>query len=94
MKLDPLAEMHLILREHGWVPEHETWWAEDDDDEDTDYWDWSHPDRPDAWFRTIAEKGDERWSSGPRPTTSAREIVVGNTVASLRRRLRELAKKK
>jgi hypothetical protein len=29
MKLDPLAEMHLLLREHGWEPESENFFLED-----------------------------------------------------------------
>jgi hypothetical protein len=45
MKLDPLAEMHLLLREHGWKPEQEHL--------PELVWDWRHPAQPpDSGFTT------------------------------------------
>jgi hypothetical protein len=79
MKLDPLAQMHLLLREHGWEPE------ESAADEGGTVYYWTHVgcdseittaatvDVPAAWF------------------IAGQEPPASTSVEDLRRRLQELA---
>jgi hypothetical protein len=103
--MPPLAQMHLLLREHGWEPE-----AKDDDDLNRNCWIWTHPSLPD---RSIHTRGPDDWSARypelgpgymgplwderhPNPTEQRRLTRLFkspryNGVAGLRSRLKELA---
>jgi hypothetical protein len=81
--MDPLAEMHLLLREHGWEPvEHSEGWPT--------YWRW-HKRGWKGWVETctpLPGAMNPSWdifytASGPR--------VSGRSPRQLEKRLKELA---
>ena len=84
-KLDPLVEMHLLLREHGWEPELQPtngecgawWWSRPDTE--CFFETWEDPEDGDFW---IFETGN-----GPKVRGG-----IGRSVAGLRRRLKQLAR--
>jgi hypothetical protein len=77
LKMTPLAEMHLLLREHGWYPNYCP---------EVDWWEWTLNGcdtmiRTGHWIKTFWDEVD--------PEFTAKH----HTVASLRKRLKELALK-
>ena len=76
LKLTPLAQMHLLLREHGWKPNY---------DPVIDWWEWALAGcdtriRTGEWMKTF---WDEVEPGG--------FIAKHHSVAGLRKRLKELA---
>lgn len=96
MELDLLAQMHLLLREYGWEPDHES----------TEYIDggvyyWTHPDCeveittardgvPALWAEWTGEVRDLYYLNRE---TDADGTNFSDSVDGLRTRLQELAKK-
>lgn len=82
--MDPLVEMHLLLREAGWVPEY---------DEENEHWMWSRVDVPKIEIQTYRNRAGEtvceewRWND-------EEDNVVHSTIEALRQRLQELTPKK
>ena len=87
----PLAEMHLLLREHGWEPEQpEPWLA------GADKYGWRHTDyKGDVEFLTSREGWYEVevCAAGTEDESRAHNGRPETSVASLRRRLKQLVKK-
>jgi hypothetical protein len=87
VSLDPLAQMHLLLREHGWEPE-----CHNSSSGKAAFWSWSHPERPGHFFET---------SSRGTATESDPNVLEPNDVGiaynatydldGLRHRLKQLA---
>jgi hypothetical protein len=84
--MDSLTEMHLVLRDAGWVPEHiPAHYPEDN-------WQWTLAGSPiDIWTSKDSEDHVE-WCECAKG--SDRVIQRHDTVDELRRRLKELAAKK
>jgi hypothetical protein len=86
--MDPLAEMHLLLREHGWEPRFNSRgyrWM---------FWKWTRPgcDWTVVTVRDYRDPEDTRWQIVyGRAWRSFSGEPRGFRVAGLRRRLEELA---
>lgn len=80
MKLDPLAEMHLLLREHGWKPEL---------GKEGEGWTWTLPGCHRSFYTAMDGQVDDcfEFEIPYRRNDEGRY----HTVDSLRRRLQELA---
>jgi hypothetical protein len=92
--MDPLAEMHLLLREHGWEPESDESIPLNFPDV-TAAWNWRHPQHPEKEIQTVewCEWSDtnDRTHPAQKPSWTITGRDKSTSVASLRRRLKELA---
>jgi hypothetical protein len=101
MKLDPLAEMHLLLREHGWEPDApEPWFGR------PSQFFWQHTDYQKNYWHQEADCQNhtafltDRDGWRVAEVTGAKEIgycagyegKANPSIAALRRRLKQLAK--
>jgi hypothetical protein len=90
IKNDPLAQMHLLLREHGWRPSYYRDWQ---------FWKWTHREFAMTIITTRALNSEPRWDVVQRDSRSRAfpwpggYPKQGTSVASLRRHLKQLAKK-
>jgi hypothetical protein len=82
--VDALAEMHLLLREYGWVSEYHG--ESEDGHGRLDYWTWAYPQQPGITFSTLLFQDPLRAYCGE--CSNDTELRAD----SLRRRLQELAK--
>lgn len=96
MQWDELAEMHLLLREHGWEAEYVDAWRFDDGTlGEHAYWVWKRPSSPKQSILTsrdgIAGRGHPGWRSNDYPPERV-SVEDSRSPATLEKRLKELAK--